>query len=85
MKVKDVEKSYANKAVAQKLRRLADALENGKPFNIQISGQRVRVAANPIVEMEYEKRGGQEEIEIEVRWKAQVTPKPAAAATSRKA
>ena len=40
---KDVEKSYSTKEVVAKLRRLADALEKGKTFEIQIAGERIHV------------------------------------------
>ena len=66
---KDVEKSYANSAVVAKLRRLADALEAGKTFEIQIAGERVRVPADAAVEFEYQREGDEEELEIEVKWK----------------
>ena len=65
----DVEKSYSTKEVVSKLRRLADALEGGKTFTIQIAGQRVRIPADAIVEFEYEREGNQEEVEIELKWK----------------
>jgi amphi-Trp domain-containing protein len=65
---KDVEKSYANRAVVAKLRRLADALEAGKTFEIQIAGERVRVPPDAEVEFEYQREGDEEELEIEVKW-----------------
>ena len=65
---KDVEKSYSNKGVAAKLRRLADALEQGKPFDIQVAGERVRVPPRATVEFEYQREGDEEELEIEVKW-----------------
>ena len=64
----DVEKSYQNKAVIDKLRRLADALEQGKTFQIQIAGNRVNVPPTAAVEFEYEKNGERQEIEIEISW-----------------
>jgi amphi-Trp domain-containing protein len=64
----DVEKSYSNKEVVAKLRRLADALENGKVFEIQIAGERVSVPPDAIVEFEYERQGEREEVEIELSW-----------------
>ncbi len=67
--VKDVEKSYATKEVVAKLRRLADALEAGKTFEIQIAGERIYVPADAAIEFEYERDGDDEEIEIEVKWK----------------
>lgn len=65
---KDVEKSYSNKGVAAKLRRLADALEEGKTFEIQVAGERVRVPPRATVEFEYQRDGDEEELEIEVKW-----------------
>lgn len=65
---KDVEKSYRNKAVAAKLRRLADALEEGRAFEIQVAGERVRVPPHAAVEFEYQREGDEEELEIEVKW-----------------
>jgi amphi-Trp domain-containing protein len=68
---KDVEKSYSNKGVAAKLRRLADALEEGKTFEIQVAGERVRVPPRATVEFEYQREGDEEELEIEVKWTRQ--------------
>ncbi|HEV2859438.1 MAG TPA: amphi-Trp domain-containing protein [Pyrinomonadaceae bacterium] len=65
---KEVEKSYANQDSAAKLRRLAEALEEGKAFEIQIAGQRVYVPAHASVEFEYSREGDEEEIEIELKW-----------------
>jgi amphi-Trp domain-containing protein len=65
---KDVEKTYSNKGVAAKLRRLADALEQGKTFDIQVAGERVRVPPRATVEFEYQREGDEEELEIELKW-----------------
>ena len=65
----DVEKSYPHKEVIAKLRRLADALESGKTFEIQIRGKRIRVPPHALVEFEYERRAEEEEVEIELKWK----------------
>ncbi len=66
---KDVEKSYATKDVVDKLRRLADALEQGKSFEIQIDGERIYMPASVNIEFEYERNDEGEEIEIELSWK----------------
>ncbi len=66
---KEVEKSYSDREVVAKLRRLADALEAGKAFEIQIAGERIYVPPYATVEFEYERSGDEEEIEIEVKWK----------------
>jgi amphi-Trp domain-containing protein len=65
----DVEKSYPTKEVVAKLRRLADALEGGKTFEIQIAGERIYVPPYATVEFEYARDGEDEEVEIEVKWK----------------
>ena len=67
----DVEKSYSNKEVVAKLRRLADALEEEKTFEIQIAGERIYVPPYATVEFEYERRGNEEEVEIELKWQRQ--------------
>ncbi|HEV2706295.1 MAG TPA: amphi-Trp domain-containing protein [Pyrinomonadaceae bacterium] len=66
---KDVEKSYATKEVVAKLRRLADALEEGKTFEIQIAGERIYIPPYANIEFEYERGEDEEEVEIELRWK----------------
>lgn len=65
----DVEKSYSTKATVDKLRRLADALEQEKTFEIQIAGERVYVPPYATVEIEYERGEDEESIEIELKWK----------------
>ncbi|MGH9942844.1 MAG: amphi-Trp domain-containing protein [Pyrinomonadaceae bacterium] len=65
----DVEKSYAAKETIAKLRRLADALEAEKTFEIQIDGERIYVPPDASIEFEYERAGDQEGIEIELKWK----------------
>ena len=66
---KEVEKTYATKEVVAKLRRLADALEQEKTFEIQIAGERIYVPPYASVEFEYARDGEEEEVEIEVKWK----------------
>ena len=66
---KDVEKTYSTREVVAKLRRLADALEEGKTFEIQIAGERVYVPPYAAVEFEYQRDGDEEEVEIELKWK----------------
>ena len=66
---KNLEKSYSNKAVVAKLRRLADALEEGKAFLITIAGERVSVPPHATVEFEYKHIGNEEDVEIELTWK----------------
>src|SRR5687767_12589547 len=64
----EVEKAYSNKEVVAKLRRLADSLEQGKTFEIQIAGNRIYIPADATVEFEYAREGDEEEVEIELKW-----------------
>ena len=66
----EAEKSYSTKEVVAKLRRLADALEEEKTFEIQIAGERIYVPPYATVEFEYERQGDEEEVEIELKWKS---------------
>jgi amphi-Trp domain-containing protein len=66
---REAEKSYSNKEVVAKLRRLADALEEEKTFEIQIAGERIYIPPYATVEFEYDRRDDEEEVEIELKWK----------------
>jgi amphi-Trp domain-containing protein len=68
---KDVEKTYSNKESVAKLRRLAEALENGEPYEIQIDNKRIYVPADASVEFELEHDGEEMELAVEVKWKKQ--------------
>lgn len=69
----ELEKHYSFKVAANKLRRLADALDAEKSFYIQIKGERIRVPPHAIVEIEYEKVGDSEELEFEIKWKSNLS------------
>ena len=66
---RDVEKAYTNEQMIAKLKRLADALSEGKNFRIQIAGERVSVPKNATVNIEHEREGDEEEIEFQIKWK----------------
>jgi amphi-Trp domain-containing protein len=65
---RDVEKTYPLPDFIAKLRRLADALEQGEPFEIQIAGERIYVPAQAVCNIEHEREGRQEEIEFQIKW-----------------
>ena len=67
-KSRDLEKTYPVADFVAKLRRLADALENGKRFAISISGERISVPSSAIFNVEHEREGKNEEIEFQVKW-----------------
>ncbi|MBR9989265.1 MAG: amphi-Trp domain-containing protein, partial [Gemmatimonadetes bacterium] len=49
-------------------RRLADAIETGKPFTIQVAGERLRVPADVTFNVEHERAGSDEELEFQLLW-----------------
>jgi amphi-Trp domain-containing protein len=53
----------------EKLRRLADALEKERPFTIQIAGERLRIPADALFNIEHEREGGENELEFQLLWK----------------
>ena len=67
-KDRDLEKAYSTKEIVAKLRRLADALEQGKQFNIQIAGERIYIPADAIFNIEHEREGEEEEVEFQFKW-----------------
>lgn len=68
-KDRDIEKGYTTKQMVAKLRRLADCLEDGKPFRIQIANERISVPADAVFNIEHEREKGSEEIEFQFKWK----------------
>jgi amphi-Trp domain-containing protein len=66
---RDLERAYPRKAFVAKLRRLADCLEQGKPFAIQIAGERLRVPWDAVVNIEHEREGGAQEVEFQLKWR----------------
>lgn len=64
------EKGYSTKATAEKLRRLAESLEQGKAFEIQVDNQRIYVPADAEIDFEFEQSGDERELEIEIKWKS---------------
>lgn len=65
---RDVEKGYSQSEVVAKLRRLADALETGKTFRIQVAGERIRVPARAEFTIEHERGSDEEEVEFQLKW-----------------
>ena len=65
---RDVEKTYSNREFAEKLRRLADCVESGENFEIQVAGERIYVPDRARFTVEHERGDGEEELEFQVRW-----------------
>lgn len=65
---RDVERVYATRQFVAKLRRLADALEQGKRFSIQVAGKRVYIPAKAAISIEHERSEQTEEVEFQLKW-----------------
>ena len=66
---RDLEKAYPVADFVEKLRRLADSLEKGERFAIQIAGERIFVPARATYNVEHERgEDGEEEIEFQIKW-----------------
>ena len=65
---RDLEKTYTPSQLAAKLRRFADSLETGKPFRIQIAGERINVPKGALCNIEHERSKSEEEIEFQIKW-----------------
>jgi len=65
---RDLERMYSTQEVVAKLRRLADALEQDKPFRIQIAGERFWVPERAQFSIEHERDENEEEVEFQLKW-----------------
>jgi amphi-Trp domain-containing protein len=66
---RDVEKDYPARQFVAKLRRLADCIEEGKRFRIQIAGERISVPPAATINLEHERGKSNEEVEFQLTWK----------------
>lgn len=66
---RDIEKTYSKSEFVSKLRRLADSIESGKKFEIQIAGERIYVPVRAEFNIEHEREGTEEEIEFQIKWR----------------
>lgn len=66
---RDVDRNCSKDEFVGVLRRLADALERGEPFRIQVAGKRFTVPGSAELTIEHEAGGGDEELAFELRWK----------------
>lgn len=65
---RDLTRTYSRAQFAAKLRRLADSIETGRPFTIQVAGERLRVPADAVFNVEHERSGSEEELEFQLLW-----------------
>ncbi len=63
-----IEKDCSTEEFVSRLRRLADALEKGEKFEVQIAGERIYVPVRARFNIEHEREAGEEEIEFQIKW-----------------
>lgn len=69
MTERDVERNCNPVEFIETLRRLADALERGEPFRVQVEGKRFTVPRDATLSVEHEAdETGAEELELQLRW-----------------
>src|SRR3712207_2780549 len=81
---RDVTKSYPLSQFAKKLRRLADAVEGGQRFRIQVAGERVSIPPDAMISAEHERGEDGEEGDFEITWKSPVLPEKGEKAAARR-
>jgi len=70
---RDVERDCTPEYFATTLRRIADAVEDGASFRIQVAGTRFTVPADAALSVEHEVDEGTEELELQLKWPADAT------------
>ncbi len=68
---RDIEKTYTRAQFVAKLRRFADSVEQGEAFVIRIAGERIHVPVRAVFNIEHERSSDGEEIEFQMKWKAE--------------
>lgn len=66
----EVEKSYRRTEFVARLRKLADTLEQKKPFMLRFGGERIPVPVDATYHIEYEREDEDHEIEFQIKWSA---------------
>ncbi len=70
MSDRDVERDCSVDSFVDTLRRLADSLEKKEPFRIQVVNKRFTVPGDATLSIEHEVEDGEEELELQLRWKS---------------
>ena len=70
MSDRDVERDTTPATFAATLRRIADAVEGGDSFRIQVVNKRFTVPAGAELSVEHEAEDGENELEFQLRWKS---------------
>ena len=70
MRDRDLTRTYSRSQFVAKLRRLADAIETAEAFTIQVAGERLRIPASAVFNIEHERSGDRQELEFQLLWPA---------------
>jgi amphi-Trp domain-containing protein len=65
---RDVERNCTVDSFVATLRRLADGLEAGESFRIQVANKRFTIPKSATLSIEHEVESGDEELELQLRW-----------------
>ena len=65
---RDVEISHELTEFVTELRRLADALERGEPYMVEVDGEEVAVPADAQFFVAHEREDGMVELEFQISW-----------------
>ena len=65
---RDVEKDVSPSQFVATLRRLADSIEAGEGFRVQVQNARFTVPADAAIVIEHEREGDREEFALELQW-----------------
>ena len=66
---RDLTRGYTRAQFVAKLRRLADAIETGQAFMIQVAGERMRIPADAVFNIEHERSGADNGLEFQLLWR----------------
>lgn len=70
MAERDVEKDVSTTQFVDTLRRLADAMEAGESFRVQVANARFTIPADANLTIEHEVEDGEEEFALELQWRS---------------
>jgi amphi-Trp domain-containing protein len=68
MNDRDVESTRSKGQFVSTLRRVADALETGRPVRVQVAGKRFVLPGDAKFSLEHEVEGRREELELQLSW-----------------
>lgn len=65
---RDIEVAHDIPGFAAELRRLADALEQGSDYMIQIDGEEIKIPTDAVLSIAHEREDGDVELEFQISW-----------------